>query len=92
MNQSIPRDTPAWRFLSWASFVIALGMTLLGILFLPATLPMKAFFTMGILYTTGSAFTLAKTLRDEHEASRAASSSAASAARSDFAPGHGGYR
>ena len=34
------------------------------------TLEMKAFVTMGTLLITSSSFTLAKTLRDEHEAQR----------------------
>lgn len=31
---------------------------------------MKGYVAMGVLFTTGSAFTLAKTIRDEHEAQR----------------------
>lgn len=64
------QNSPAWIFFCYASFAIALGITGLGIWFMALDLAMKAFLTMGLLFTTGSAFTLAKTLRDEHEASR----------------------
>ena len=60
-------NSPAWIFFCYASFAIALGITGLGIWFMDLSLPMKAFMSMGLLFTTGSAFTLAKTLRDEHE-------------------------
>ena len=61
-------NSPAWVFFCYASFAIALGVTALGIWFMDLSLAMKAFMSMGLLFTTGSAFTLAKTLRDEHEA------------------------
>jgi hypothetical protein len=70
MNQDVPRDTAAWRFQVWASFGLAFGTTLLGIAYLPIDPWMKGYVAMGVLFTTGSAFTLAKTIRDEHEAQR----------------------
>lgn len=70
MNQDVPRDTAAWRFQVWASFALAFGTTLLGIAYLPIDPWMKGYVAMGVLFTTGSAFTLAKTIRDEHEAQR----------------------
>lgn len=63
-------NSPAWIFFCYASFAIALGITGLGIWMMTISLEMKAFMTMGLLFTTGSAFTLAKTLRDEHEATQ----------------------
>ncbi len=62
-------NSPAWVFYCYASFAIALGVTGLGVWFMEVSLAMKAFMMMGLLFTTGSAFTLAKTLRDEHESS-----------------------
>lgn len=70
MSQDVPRDTAAWRFQVWASFVIAFGTSLLGVAYLPIDPWMKGYLAMGILFTTGSAFTLAKTIRDDHEAQR----------------------
>ncbi len=63
-------NSPAWIFFCYISFGVALTITLLGVWFAPIDIAMKAFFTMGVLFLTGSAFTLAKTLRDEHEAKR----------------------
>lgn len=60
-------NSPAWIFFCYASFAIALGLTGLGIWMMDSTMEMKGFMSMGLLFTTGSAFTLAKTLRDEHE-------------------------
>lgn len=62
-------NSKAWIFFCYISFAIALGFTGIGIWAMEISLPMKAFMAMGLLFTTGSAFTLAKTLRDEHEAS-----------------------
>jgi hypothetical protein len=64
------KNTAAWRMQVWASFLVAAGMTLTGILFLPIDIWMRGFMLMGLLFTTGSAFTLAKTLRDDHEAAK----------------------
>lgn len=64
----IQRNSSSWLFFVRASFllsVVALGS---GIFFLPAAAWVKGYLTMGTLFLTGSTFTLAKTLRDEHEA------------------------
>ena len=63
-------NSPAWIFFCYVSFAVALLLTLAGVWFLDHSMAVKGFFTMGILFVTGSAFTLAKTLRDEHEARR----------------------
>lgn len=63
-------NTPAWRFQVWASFAISFGMTLIGIAYLPVDNWTRAFMGMGVLFTVGSAFTLAKTVRDDHEAEK----------------------
>jgi hypothetical protein len=64
------KDTAAWIFQVWASFAIAAAMTGIGIAYLPVDGWIRAFLAMGVLFTVGSAFSLAKTLRDNHEASR----------------------
>ncbi len=63
-------NSKAWIFFCYASFAVALGVTAIGIWGMEISLAMKAFLAMGLLFTTGSAFTLAKTLRDEHEAAQ----------------------
>ena len=64
------QNSKGWILFSYASFIIAMGATLIGAWMTEMTLEMKAFGTMGTLLITSSSFTLAKTLRDEHEAQR----------------------
>ena len=64
------KDTAAWLFQVWASFALAFGTTGLGVFYLPVGMWIKAFMWMGLLFTVGSSFTLAKTIRDQHEAER----------------------
>ncbi|MGF1464854.1 MAG: YiaA/YiaB family inner membrane protein [Sandaracinaceae bacterium] len=63
-------NTPAWRFQSWAAFVISAGLTGFGVMFLPVDIWMRGFLGMGLLFTIGSCFSLAKTIRDDAEATR----------------------
>ena len=65
---SQPNDTAAWIFQAWASFLISVGTTAVGILYLPVDAWMRAFLAMGLLFTINSCFSLAKTVRDNHEA------------------------
>ena len=60
----------AWVVQTWASWVLAVGVTAMGIWFLPVDGWMKAFLGMGVLFTVGSTFSLAKTVRDVHEQQR----------------------
>jgi hypothetical protein len=69
-SDDVQRDTPAWIFQVWASFAISVGMTALGVVYLPMDPWIRAFLGMGLLFSVGSALTLAKTLRDNHEARR----------------------
>ncbi len=69
-NNDVQRDTPAWIFQVWASFALAVGTTTVGIAYMPLDPWIRAFFAMGLLFSVGSSFTLAKTLRDNHEAHR----------------------
>lgn len=64
------KDTAAWLFQVWTSFALAFGTTAAGVFYLPVGLWIKAFMWMGLLFTVGSSFTLAKTIRDQHEAER----------------------
>ncbi len=60
-------NTPQWTFFSWASFISAALMIFLGLWNLPADLWVKGYMAMGCLFSTGSAFTLSKTMRDNQE-------------------------
>jgi hypothetical protein len=69
-TDDVQRDTPAWIFQVWASFLLAVGGTAIGILYLPLDPWLRAFLGMGLVFSVGSSFSLAKTLRDNHEARR----------------------
>ncbi|MBA2663045.1 MAG: hypothetical protein H0U74_12175 [Bradymonadaceae bacterium] len=69
-NTTVQKDTAAWIFQVWASFVLAASTTMVGIFYMPVEPWVKAFLAMGMLFTMGSSFTLAKTIRDNHEARR----------------------
>jgi hypothetical protein len=64
------QDTGAWVFQAWASFLVSVGSTALGIIFLPVDAWMRAFLAMGLLFSVNACFSLAKTVRDNHEASK----------------------
>lgn len=59
--------TPAFYFLTWASFAIASVGTLIGIYFLPVDVWVKGYMAIGYLFTLTTSFVLAKTIRDKHE-------------------------
>lgn len=67
---SLTSVTSAWRFQSWAAFLISLLATTVGVFYLPIAIWPKAFVGTGLLFTVSSCFVLAKTLRDEHESQR----------------------
>lgn len=72
MSSTIPltADTPAWRFQTWAAFVLSLFATSLGIWWLPVGVWEKAFICIGLWFTVSSCFALAKSERDRHEANK----------------------
>jgi hypothetical protein len=65
-----PAHSSAWVVQTWISWVLAVGVTAMGIWYLPAEGWQKAFLGMGMLFTVGSTFSLAKTVRDVHEQQR----------------------
>lgn len=66
-------DTAAWIFQAWASFALAILATGWGIMNLPVDVWVRGYMAMGMLFTVGSSFTLAKTMRDLAEAKRVSS-------------------
>ena len=69
-THSSSANTGGWVTFTYASFAMAIGMTGLGIWALPGDLWVKGYMMMASVFLTGSTFTLAKTVRDEHEAKR----------------------
>ena len=67
-NLTIQRDSSAWLFFVRFCFLIAATATTIGIVYMPVTLWVKGYLGMGMLFTVGSAITMSKTIRDDHEA------------------------
>ena len=69
-QHNIDPHTAAWSAQVWISFLVAMAMTLGGTVMLPVDVWAKGYLLMGQLFAVGSAFTLAKTVRDNHEAAK----------------------
>ncbi len=69
MNPQLPH-TGAWKTFTFVSFMLAAAMLATGIVFMPADIWIKGYMAMASVFTIGASFTLAKTLRDEHESNR----------------------
>jgi hypothetical protein len=61
-------DTPMYRYVVWSAFFIAMALTAWGLVRMEINEAYKAFLGVGWLYLITCTFTLAKTLRDAHEA------------------------
>ena len=64
------RPTSAWIAFGYLSFAVAIVMVAGGILLLPSDWWVKGYFAMGALLLIQSCFSLAKNMRDVHEAGR----------------------
>lgn len=62
------RDVPMWGVVVWGGFAIAMGLTGWGLLNMAVNSAYKAYLGVSWLYLVTTAFTLAKMLRDRHEA------------------------
>ncbi|MDF1814261.1 MAG: YiaA/YiaB family inner membrane protein [Verrucomicrobiales bacterium] len=63
-------DSPSWIAFVKITWLVAISVTGCGILYLPVDLWIKGFLGMGLLLCISSSFTVAKTLRDQHEAKK----------------------
>ncbi len=61
-------ETPFWNLVVWGGFAVAMGLTGWGLLRMEINDTYRAYLGVSWLYLVTSAFTLAKTLRDRHEA------------------------
>lgn len=61
-------DTPLFRYVVWGGFFLAMALTGWGLIRMEINETYKAFLGVSWLYLITCAFTLAKTLRDKHEA------------------------
>ncbi|MCL1472315.1 YiaA/YiaB family inner membrane protein [Argonema antarcticum] len=64
------KDTAAWIIQVWLSFALSVSATAGGIIYLPVDGWVKGYMGMGLLFSIGSTFTLAKTTRDNYEATK----------------------
>jgi hypothetical protein len=60
----------AWVFQTWISFVISIGATTMGIIYLPVDPWIKGFMGMGLAFSVGSTVSLTKTQRDIYESKK----------------------
>ena len=67
---NINEDSAAWLAFVWISFVMSMLLMCFGIYFLPVEVWIKGYMGMGLFFTVGSAFTLSKTVRDQHESKK----------------------
>ena len=67
-NQHKTVDTPMWRMVVWTAFAVAMSLTGWGLWRMTINDTYKAFLLVSWLYLITTTFTLAKTLRDRHEA------------------------
>jgi hypothetical protein len=67
---SATQSSGGWITFTYAQFGAAIFMTALGIWAMPVELMIKGYLLMSSVFLVGSTFTLAKTVRDEHEARR----------------------
>jgi len=67
-NQGRKVDTPMWSLVVWAGFALAMALTGWGLWRMDINPTYKAFLFVSWLFLISSVFTLAKTLRDGHEA------------------------
>ena len=67
-NEAHRSDTPMWSTVVWGGFAIAMALTGWGLWRMEVSPTWKAYLLVSWLFLISSAFTLAKTLRDAHEA------------------------
>jgi len=67
-NENRKTDTPMWGLVVWGGFALAMALTAWGLWRMEVNPTYKAFLGVCWLFLISSVFTLAKTLRDAHEA------------------------
>ena len=75
-NEASRTDSPMWGGVVWGGFGLAMGLTAWGLFRMDVNPTYKAFLGVSWLFLISTVFTLAKTLRDAHEALLAARNAA----------------
>jgi hypothetical protein len=68
VNEGKMADTPMFKLVVWGGFALAMSLTGWGLWRMEVNDTYKAFLGVSWLYLITCTFTLAKTLRDKHEA------------------------
>jgi hypothetical protein len=68
-NELRSRPTAAFHLQAVISFGVSVTAMVIGIAYLPANAWIRAFLALGLLYVVTASLTLAKVIRDQHEAS-----------------------
>ena len=63
-------NTKAFYNMAWIAFAISMVGMILGLFYLEATFAMKGFLGISYIFTVTSCFTVAKVVRDKHEAEK----------------------
>ncbi len=63
-------NSKSFYVMSWISFIISFVGMAAGLIYLEMAIAAKAFFTMTYLFSISACFTLAKVIRDKHEAEK----------------------
>jgi hypothetical protein len=67
-NEARRTDTPMWGLVVWGGFALAMALTAWGLYRMDVNPTYKAFLGVSWVFLISTVFTLAKTLRDAHEA------------------------
>ena len=70
MTNTRTQHSGAWVSFIYANFAGSMGLSALGIFFLPLDIWMRGFLVMGFAMAVSSSITLAKTLRDVEESAK----------------------
>jgi hypothetical protein len=72
MSKDLPQPvhSQAWIAQAWASLILSLIATTVGILYLPVNGWIKGYLGMGLAFTVGSTVSISKTTRDQYESKR----------------------
>ena len=70
MNQTIQPHSGAWVTFTYASFAASAFLVAVGVFFLPISIWMQGYLTMGIVMLVQPCITMTKTVRDNYESGK----------------------
>lgn len=70
MNQTIQPHSGAWVTFTYASFAASAFLVAVGVFFLPISIWMQGYLTMGIVMLVQTCITMTKTVRDNYESGK----------------------